>query len=240
MAVGYRLTFEQLKSCLSDCRELKTINWVHFSGGEPTLWKEGDLTLVDLLVEISSAGFKPGFTTNGSYFLDYNKCSEVFKKYFETSKKPLRLFISIHTFHKNFDLEKGRAEALDNVLKCKNELPDELKNLLHITVLVTISKETKSLLPDEMITYYESLDVTFSFYPLKAAGKAKAFGHLAPNLDVDDLAELGAYYKFYKMKKNQTFKNNIVLIDNNYYFPETWRKVGRLGNLPKNITGIYR
>ena len=65
MDTGYRLTSRQLLECLRDCDRLETIEWVHFSGGEPTLWREGERDLVDLLVDISNAGFEPGFTTNG-------------------------------------------------------------------------------------------------------------------------------------------------------------------------------
>ena len=48
MPPGYRLTFEQLRACLRDCRGLPSVSWVHFSGGEPTLWEEAGLDLVDL------------------------------------------------------------------------------------------------------------------------------------------------------------------------------------------------
>ena len=40
MPINYKLTFEQLKLCLTDCQTLETIEWVHFSGGEPTLWTD--------------------------------------------------------------------------------------------------------------------------------------------------------------------------------------------------------
>jgi len=65
MLPGYKLYSEQLKICLEDCKKLESIEWVHFSGGEPTIWREGALGLVDLLIAISDAGFDPGFTTNG-------------------------------------------------------------------------------------------------------------------------------------------------------------------------------
>ena len=45
MDPGYQLSFRQLQLCLSDCRGLKSITWVHFSGGEPTLWTEANRDL---------------------------------------------------------------------------------------------------------------------------------------------------------------------------------------------------
>ena len=68
MDPGYQLSFQQLQQCLGDCHALKSITWVHFSGGEPTLWTEGDRDLVDLLLETAKAGYTPSFTTNGSSF----------------------------------------------------------------------------------------------------------------------------------------------------------------------------
>ena len=240
MLPGYKLSFEQLRLCLSDCHKLETIDWIHFSGGEPTLWIDKKLDLADLLIEISKAGFEPGFTTNGSYFNDYKKCNELLQKYFNNSNKRLRLYLSIDTFHQNFDFQKGRAKSLDNVIEYKMDLPSVKKKLFNLTVLSTISKDSKSLLPNEMIEHYESLGVTFVFLPLKAAGKAKSFLHLCPNLESDKQEELGAYYLFYQKKKERDTISNIVLIGNDYYLPNPWRKVGRLGHLPENIIDIYK
>ena len=98
MPIGYKLSVEQLKICLSDCRKLETIEWIHFTGGEPTLWTEGKLDLVDLLIEISKAGFDSGFTTNGSYFVDYRKCSELLQKYFNNRICFVYFYLSVHFF----------------------------------------------------------------------------------------------------------------------------------------------
>jgi molybdenum cofactor biosynthesis enzyme MoaA len=240
MPRGYKLSLEQLRLCLTDCNQLKTIEWVHFSGGEPTLWSDGSRDLSDLLIEISKVDFEPGFTTNGSYFENYIKCKRLFQNYFDNADKPLRLYLSIDTFHHNFNIQKGRAQSLDNVLKYKMNLPSEKKKMLNINVLSTISKDSRSLLPDEMIEYYQSIGVDFVFTPLKAVGKAKSFSNLCPNLESDKQEELGAYHVFHQNKKEQKSTSNIVLIGDNYYFPEPWRKVGRLGNLPDNIVDCYK
>ena len=83
MDIGYRLSFRQLQSCLSDCRGLGSIRTVHFSGGETTLWREGELDLLDLLIEIAASGFTPGFITNGSSFHEYERCYDFFRRYVE-------------------------------------------------------------------------------------------------------------------------------------------------------------
>lgn len=240
MAPGYKLSFEQLKKCLSDCNKLESIEWVHFSGGEPTLWTDGNRNLTDLLIEISKADFEPGFTTNGSFFINYKECNDFFQKYINNANKPMRLYLSIDTFHNNFDVEKGRAESLDNVIKCKNNMPTEKTELIKIVLIVVISKDSKSLLPNEMIDYYKSFGVEFNFIPLGFKGKAKSNSHLCPNLDSDNPEEMGVYYQFHQKKKKQELARNIVLIGNDYYLPDPWIKIAALGDLPKNIIDIYK
>ncbi len=247
MDVGYKLSFRQLQLCLSDCRELESVSWVHFTGGEPTLWKEKNRNLIDLLLEISNAGFIPGFTTNGSLFVDYSRCRSFFAKYIARSTMPLRVYFSIDTFHRNFNLEKGRARSLDNVMKCKQEFSPVEADRLNISVIVTISRDFDSLLPEEMIKYYESQGITFGFVPLFPKGRAKAISHLCPDLGSDDPSDLGAYQSFYKEKnkrergpaKDRISADFINLIGDNYYFTNPWRKVAELGKISDNIISAY-
>ena len=245
MFTGYKLSFEQFKTCISDCKDMKTVEWVHFSGGEPTLWNEGKRDIVDLLKEISKAGFESGFTTNGSNFVDYNECHKFFKKYFDSTSKGLHLYISIDTFHNNFDVEKGRAKSLDNVIRFKCDMPSNKGKLLKIIVLVTISKDIKSMLPDEMIDYYRSQGVEFKFLPLDLKGKAKSISHLCPDLESNKPEDMGAYYPFHQKKNEREVKSNLILIDNDYYlydydysieFTKRWYKVAKLGHLAEKIS----
>jgi MoaA/NifB/PqqE/SkfB family radical SAM enzyme len=235
MPHGYKLSFEQLQRCLADCRKLSTVKWVHFSGGEPTLWTDGERTIADLLIEISKTGFEPGFTTNGGNFDNFNECNKLIQKYLDYANKPLRLYLSIDTFHQNFDIKSGRAKGLDNIIKCKNDQSIEIGKLLKITVISTISKDSKSLLPNQMIEHYESLGITFNFIPLRPKGKAKSFLHLCPDLDSNHQEDIGAYYQFHIKRKEQEIKSNIVLIGDDYYLPDSWSKIAKLGHLSKEI-----
>jgi len=243
MDPGYKLSFRQLQLCLSDCRSLESIRWVHFSGGEPTLWTEGNRDLVDLLLEISKSGFTPGFTTNGSSFLDYDRFRDFFRRYVDASTTPLRLYLSIDTLHRNFDVKTRRAQSLDNVTKCKRELPRDKGELLGTRVVVVLSKDFKSLLPDEMIRHYESLGVAFHFIPLGFEGKAKSLGHLCPDLSSNKPEDLGAYYRFrpkQTQKKPTETPHNMVLIGDDYYLSKPkWLIVARLGRLPDAIIDTY-
>jgi hypothetical protein len=208
------------------------------------LWKEGERDLADLLIEISNAGFTPGFTTNGSYFVEYTKCEKFFNRFYSYANSNLSLYISIDTFHGNFNGTKGIARSLDNVLKYKMAMPHKKGRLLNLTVLVTISKDVKSLLPGKMIVHYESQGVKFTFLPLDFKGKAKSIGHLCPDTLSNDPEDMGAYYPFHQKKKEIEEKSNLILINNNYYlydydysveFSKRWHKIAQLGHLAEKI-----
>ncbi len=252
---GYKLSSQQLQECLSDCRKLGTVSWVHFSGGEPTLWLEEGRDLVDLLLEISEAGFTPGFTTNGSAFVDYDDCKTFIKRYVDISTHPLRLYLSIDTFHDNFDRGTARAVSLDNVLTCCRRLPRGKAELVQVCVLVVVSKEPGSLLPEDMVSHYESLGVRFVFVPLGPSGRAKTMRHLCPVLNSDKPEDLGAYARFRGSERRDGFvlaeKHNrashIILVGDDYYivlegapdFGGRWQRIGRLGALPDTIIRQY-
>jgi MoaA/NifB/PqqE/SkfB family radical SAM enzyme len=255
MVAGYKLTFRQLRLCLSDCRRLKSVRWIHFSGGEPTLWREGRRDLLSLLIEISSAGFIPGFTSNGSYFLDHDRCLAFLSAYVEASNTPLRLYLSIDSFHQNYDPESGRAQSLDNVLECKRQLPPDRGSLLDASVIAVVSKDPDSLLPEAMIAHYESTGVAFQFVPLRLGGRARTMHHLCPDLASADPEDLGAYLRFVQGGvggNGETASGgeravDIVLIGEDYYafldddceYRERWQRVGRLGQLPDEIVRAY-
>lgn len=247
MAPGYKLSFRQLRQCLADCSILERVCWVHFSGGEPTLWTENNRDLVDLLLEIAKAGYTPGFTSNGSCFVDYGRCHDFFARYVGGSTMPLRVYFSIDTYHHNFDPKKGRARSLDNIMKFKQALPRAKADLLDIAVLVVISRDFSSLLPDEMIEHYESLGIRFGFVPMHLMGKAKSLPHLCPDLGSDNPEDWGAYGRFYKKEsrkkqdesRNRLRTDHIILIGDDYYFSDPWQKVARLGHMPDTIIRAY-
>ena len=179
---GYRVTWDQMQKCIADCNSIEDASWsMLFTGGEPTLWKEGKLTFIDLLLAVEKAGIYPSFNTNGSYFDDLEKCRTFFTRYLEKAKLTLQIFISIDNFHNNYDREKGRSLCLDNVVKILDEIPADKKELFKIHVITIVTKDPDSTLPQEMKDYYSPHGITFGDFPMMPIGRAKELVDLLPD-----------------------------------------------------------
>jgi molybdenum cofactor biosynthesis enzyme MoaA len=241
MPPGYRLTSSQLRGCLADCRGLDAVRWVHFSGGEPTLWREGELDLVDLLVGISEAGFEPGFTTNGVTMSDARRCDDLLRRYFDRADKRLRLYLSVDTFHANFDAASGRSRCLDNVARWRGAMPPDRVGLLEATVLTVVSRDAASLLPEGMVEQYQGLGLRFRFVPLMPKGRARSLASLCPDTTSDRPEDLGAYHRYRTRRdpRDPDEAANLVLIGDDYYLPDPWRRVARIGEMPVELVNAY-
>jgi hypothetical protein len=243
MAPGYKLSHTQLRQCLADCDRLESLHWVHFSGGEPTLWSDGDRDLTDALLEVEQAGHVPGFTTNGSRFKDYAACCDFFGRYVSATSVPLRTYLSIDTFHRDFDVGSCSCRSLDNVLRYRDALPGRRQALLEVHPLAVVSKSTASLLPAEMLRRYESLGAPFSVVPLRPRGRARVLAEECPDLNSDTEQGLGAFCQFRPREAGTStaLAPNLVLVGNEYYLSEPeWRVVAKLGHLPEEVVRAYR
>jgi len=217
---GYKLTWKQVATAIKDCGRVDGAYWnMNYTGGEPTLWEENGKTFVDLLIETAKGGQSPSYNTNGSYFYDYEKTREFFFKYLENTDVPLGTFISMDKFHKNYDQEKGRAQSLDNLVRLMEEIPEDKKSLLKHHVVIIVTKDPDSSLPDEMKKYYGDFGITFGDFPIMPIGKAKEYkGEFpdAPEFKMPSGKESGG-------------PGVVVLVGEDYYSGN--KKVGKLGQL---------
>ena len=217
---GYRLTWDQVLSAINDCASLDGSYWnMNYTGGEPTLWKEDGKDLVDVLVATAKGGALPTYNTNGSYFDDYDKCYEFFHRYMDSSDTPLKTFISMDKFHKNYDQETGRAKSLDNVIRVLETFPDEKRALLSTHVVIIVTKDPNSSLPEGMKKHYGSKGITFGDFPMLNIGKAK---------DLKD--QLPEFSGFPPMPhKEGSGPQGLVLVGEDYYIGNN--KIGKLGHM---------
>ena len=217
---GYRMTWDQVQTAIKDCISLKGSIWnMNFTGGEPTLWEEEKFDLLDILIKVAEAGQLPSCNTNGSYFDDYGQCRDFFNRYLENSTIPLRTFISMDKFHKNYDEEKGRAKSLDNIMKYLDELPADKRELLPVHVVIIVTNDPDSSLPEEMKNYYGTAGITFGDFPMMAIGKAKELTGQLP--DPPDLTD---------MRRNVSNGPGVLtLVGDDYYSGN--KIVGKLGHM---------
>ncbi len=217
---GYRLTWDQVLTAIRDCAGLDNSYWnMNYTGGEPTLWEEDGKDLVDILIATAKAGVLPTYNTNGSYFDDYNRCYEFFHRYMDGTDTPLKTFVSMDKFHKNYDQKTSRAKSLDNIVRVRETFPDEQRNLLPTHVVIIVTKDPNSSLPAEMKKYYSSIGISFGDFPMLDIGKAK-------NLK-DQLPEFPGY-KF-ELPKVMKGPQVLVLVGDDYYSGN--KKIGKLGHM---------
>jgi hypothetical protein len=140
-------------------------------------------------------------------------------------------------------------------LEFKRHLPREEQELLPITVAATISKDFRSLLPDDMVKHYERVGVEFAFLPMRPIGKGGRLRHLCPDVESDDAEDLGAFElvsspesRRERARKQRHKGMGLILIGDTYWDriqkdgdtePGLWRQIGRLGHLPSWIIGAY-
>jgi MoaA/NifB/PqqE/SkfB family radical SAM enzyme len=217
---GYRLTWNQVLTAIQDCASLKNSYWnMNYTGGEPTLWEEDGKDLVDILIATAKANVLPTYNTNGSYFDDYDKCYAFLHRYINHADTPLKTFISMDKFHKNYDEQKGRARSLDNIAKAIEAFPDAQRKLLSVHVVIIVTKDPNSSLPEEMKKYYGSKGITFGDFPMLNIGKAKRLK--------DQIPEFEGFKPF--PRKEGDGPPGLVLVGEDYYFGN--KKIGKLGRM---------
>jgi MoaA/NifB/PqqE/SkfB family radical SAM enzyme len=218
---GYKLSWEQVNTAITESVEIDGTKWNHnYTGGEPTLWKDNGKDFMDILIKSANSGASPSYNTNGSYFHSLERCRRFFARYLENADVPLRTFISMDKFHKNYDEEKGKAESLDNIIKVVSEIPEEKRELLETHVVIIVTKDPNSSLPKEMKEYYGQYGITFGDFPMMPIGKAKDIPDQLPEEQPD-------FSEFRKLKGKGPV--SVVLVGDDYYVGN--EKAGKLGHL---------
>ena len=226
---GYRLAWSQVLTAIEDCVSLKNSYWnMNYTGGEPTLWKEEGKDLVDILIATAKAGVLPTYNTNGSYFEDYERSYEFFHRYLGHTDTPLKTFISMDKFHKNYNQETGRAKCLDTLLKVLETFPLEQRELLPVHIVIIVTKDPNSSLPEEMKKHYGSRGITFGDFPMLNIGKAR-------NLK-DQLPEFPGFTM--PPRKEEDGPPGAVLVGDDYYLGN--KKIGKLGHMLDLFPNGYR
>ncbi len=217
---GYRLTWDQVETAIKDCASLENSCWnLNYTGGEPTLWKEESKDLANILIATAKANQLPTYNTNGSYFENYGKSYEFFHRYLDNADTPLKTFISMDKFHKNYDQKTGRAKSLDTLMDVLDKFSEEQKKLLSVHVIIIVTKDPNSSLPQDMKKHYGAMGISFSDFPMMEIGKARNLKDQLP--DPPDLQ--------FMARDAKNGPPGLVLVGDDYYFGN--KKIGRLGRM---------
>ena len=221
---GYRMTWEQIQRLIVDCNSIKGERFSFvINGGEPTLWEEGDLKFIDVLLAVAEGNINPTYNTNGSYFVDYARCHDFLHRYADESNVQLLTYISMDKFHDNYDRKKGRAKSLDNVVKVLDEMPVDKREMHRVHVVTIVSKDPDSFLSAEMKAYYGSYGITFGDFPLQPIGKAR-------NL-TDEMPDSEAFFKNMPPPPKENKGGYPIGSLIGEYYVHKGKKVAGLGNL---------
>jgi len=132
---------------------------------------------------------------------------------------PLKTFISMDKFHKNYDSETGRARSLDTIAKVLEKFTDEERSLLPVHVVIIVTKDPNSSLPEEMKKHYSAMGVTFGDFPMLNIGKAKSLSDQIP--EPFDFGPM--------LRKKGNGPPGMVLVGDDYYLGN--QKIGKLGHM---------
>jgi hypothetical protein len=190
------LTFSQVITALAEINEFQRGEQglpelkVYFTGGEPCMWRDEGMDLVDILLLVANQyNSKPRFDTNGVLFAQASWCEWFLDKYFQNTRTPLKIIFSCDQFHRGTEKsspgfrscdEGVRLPAVDRVIeygRAKN-----VTNRLDLEVMWVASTHDKHAFPTGLRQAYPRVE--FSVVPLLPAGAGESLAAIAPRLRV--------------------------------------------------------
>lgn len=210
----YKMSWEEFQLFIHDMESLAKYNpdlEIKLSGGEPTIWKDGNHDICDLLDKLNEKKLKYGIATNGLTFLDKNRAKVILGHLSSLGK----VFVTIDSWHQNTN--DIADQILENILEYID--PNQL------CIQTTISADKTKNLPISFLEKYKYL--RFNLNPLLPLGEAMSYKTLIPTLSLKgtDKSTLGDYEKFlYMIGRNNQLWNSydeFCATDNSVVFLNT-------------------
>jgi hypothetical protein len=194
-ATKHTLSFDDFQAYLGDLRRLSEryrIKHQFITGGEPTLWKDGDKDMVDILAAVKATGIVDTVTmpTNGKVFEDIHVARDLARRISSRIEGSVIVGVSIAGYQKNLD--GNGCEALDNLLTVCREPGIKLVTIALVT-LASIDHTSETL---SRIYPAVSQRVT----PLAPMGKATVMKDACPCLSLagNDKSTVGSYLPHFR------------------------------------------
>ena len=121
--MNYKLSYDQFELYMRDLREVSkrhNVKYQFITGGEPTIWKDGEKDIVDVIVSVKRSNMIDIITmpTNGKVFEDLDATRTLLQRISDGIEGHMIVGISIADYQENFNGDS--CKALDNVLSvCK-------------------------------------------------------------------------------------------------------------------------
>lgn len=162
------------------------------TGGEPTIWKDSDMNIKDILIKLSDLGFIDLITmpTNGKVFEDINYTRDFFKTVSSKLQKNMIVGVSIAGYQEN--LTENGYVALDNLISISKEPGMKFTPVIMLTLSSDdeIDKKVDKLYPGIMKR----------IVPLAPLGNASDMSEGVPSLCLagNDKSGLGTYLPHFR------------------------------------------
>ncbi len=210
-------SFTELESCLNELVSAGQSS-VAYSGGEPSLWRDGRKTFTDLLVTSSRVGLSVMFVTNGYPFRDYDNTRTLLDGYFGIAQTPLHVVVSVDRWHDGTWAE-GRSPALESLLRWLEAHADT--NRLEVEVASLWCLDDSYNIPPQDFAKYKEAGIKISHGPLSPIGRAQGLSELAPALSAHGTCKvsLGSYGEVLRGKMGITEEDWSTLPNSKLYGP---------------------
>lgn len=200
---SYKMSDEQFRRYLEDLRRLgesALLKYQFVTGGEPTIWKSGDLDIVDALASLFELNLIETISmpTNGRNFEDINYTREFFGRLSSRINRKAVVGISISEYQEN--LGDSGYIAMDNLLAISREPGMKVLPV----ILVTMSAD------DDIDLRLQKIypGVIQRVVPLAPLGDAEGMEDLCPSLSLTgrDKKPLGTFLPYYRKDITQKLK----------------------------------
>ncbi len=170
--------FHELEECLGEIAAAGHSS-VFYTGGEPSLWKDGRVSFTQLLVASSRQGLFPMFVTNGRPFSSYDKACALLDRYFDSTSASLHVVVSVDYWHEG-SWANGASPALETILHWQRKHESFRRLEVEVASLCCLD-ETRNIPPQEFARYADA-GIRIGYLPLSPRGRSRELEQIAPTL----------------------------------------------------------
>jgi uncharacterized Fe-S cluster-containing radical SAM superfamily protein len=187
-----RAQFESYVADLATLGQGRRIAYQFVTGGEPTIWRDGELDITDLLATLTGLEHVGTIVmpTNGKVLEDRAAARELLARLVDRISRPVVVGVSVASYQHNLD-ESG-CLAIENLLGLRQELGGKVMPIALVTL--SIDDDTYELLSREYPAIYKRVTA------LAPMGGAAEMRDQCPSLSLgsSDKSTLGSFLAHFR------------------------------------------